>query len=73
MSDLLWYPVQGVAAVALGVAAGLLLRAVLLWLHKRELAAKRRHSVDLYVGPNAPRFAKTGDIWVRTKKPEEML
>jgi len=61
MSELFWYPVQGLAAVTLGVTAGLLLRALLHWLNLR-------HTHTLYVGPDEPAKPRDGDIWIQTKR-----
>lgn len=59
MNPLFWYPVQGVAAVTLGVAAGLLTRALFNWLD-----ARRNRGPTLYYGHTPPKHPREGDIWI---------
>lgn len=66
MSGLFWYPVQGLAAVTLGVSAGFLVRALFNWLD-----ARRKRGPTIYVGPNPPKHPRDGDLWVRVSKEDE--
>lgn len=65
MNPLFWYPVQGLAAVTLGVATGLLTRALFNW-----LAAWRKRGPTLYIGYGEPAKPREGDIWIQTRRDE---
>lgn len=71
MNDLFWYLVQGLAAVTLGVAAGLLTRALFHWFDARR-ARSHPHpqGKHWFFGPEAPVNPHEGDIWFKFERDE---